>query len=128
MSGWRKSAGFPACRVRPTSSFTRHWATRPSILTSSSSRDDRGASCCFKRQPCAPASGPPFLCSRAAGSVASTACIGNRVYTDVGEDELYVVLPGKDLSRVADEIGTITEANSKLSQYHRERRRTLATE
>jgi uncharacterized protein (DUF169 family) len=64
----------------------------------------------------------------ASGSVASTACIGNRVYTDVGDDELYVVVPGKDLSRVADEIGTITDANSKLSQYHRERRRTLATE
>ncbi len=64
----------------------------------------------------------------AAGAVASTACIGNRVYTDVGEDELYVVLPGKDLSRVAEEIGTITEANSTLAQYHRERRRTLATE
>ncbi|MGH7312287.1 MAG: DUF169 domain-containing protein [Candidatus Rokuibacteriota bacterium] len=64
----------------------------------------------------------------AAGSVASTACIGNRVYTDVGEDELYVVIPGKDLTRVADELGTVTDANSTLSQYHRERRRTLATE
>jgi uncharacterized protein (DUF169 family) len=63
----------------------------------------------------------------AAGAVASTACIGNRVYTDVGEDELYVVIPGKDLGRVADELVTITDANRKLSQYHRERRRTLAT-
>jgi uncharacterized protein (DUF169 family) len=63
----------------------------------------------------------------AAGAVASTACIGNRVYTDVGEDELYVVIPGKDLGRVADELVTITDANSKLSQYHRERRRTLTT-
>src|SRR5262245_31358174 len=64
----------------------------------------------------------------AAGWVASTACIGNRVYTDVGEDELYVVVPGKDLSRVADALVTISDANSKLSQYHLERRRTLATE
>jgi uncharacterized protein (DUF169 family) len=64
----------------------------------------------------------------AAGSVASTACIGNRVYTDVGDDELYVVVPGKDLGRVADAIGTISDANSKLSEYHRDRRRTLATE
>jgi uncharacterized protein (DUF169 family) len=60
--------------------------------------------------------------------VASTACIGNRVYTDVGDDELYVVIPGKDLSRVADELGTIVGANTTLSQYHLERRRTLATE
>jgi len=64
----------------------------------------------------------------AAGSVASTACIGNRGYTDVGDDELYVVVPGKDLGRVADAVVTITDANSKLSEYHRERRRTLATE
>jgi hypothetical protein len=30
------------------------------------------------------------------GVVASTRCIGNRVYTDLGEDELYVAVPGKD--------------------------------
>jgi uncharacterized protein (DUF169 family) len=64
----------------------------------------------------------------AQGAVASTACIGNRVYTDVGDDELYVVIPGKDLSRVVDQLGTIAAANDQLSQYHRERRRTLATE
>lgn len=64
----------------------------------------------------------------AKGAVASTACIGNRVYTDVGEDELWVVMPGKDLSRVADELRAITDANNTLSEYHRDRRRTLATE
>jgi uncharacterized protein (DUF169 family) len=64
----------------------------------------------------------------AQGAVASTACIGNRVYTDVGEDELWVVMPGKDLSRVADELLTITDANNTLSDYHRDRRRTLASE
>jgi uncharacterized protein (DUF169 family) len=60
------------------------------------------------------------------GAVASTGCIGNRVYTDVSDDELYVVVPGKDLARVADELGTIATANTTLSDYHRERRRTLA--
>ncbi|MGH7326259.1 MAG: hypothetical protein ACREJ9_16655 [Candidatus Rokuibacteriota bacterium] len=60
--------------------------------------------------------------------MASTACIGNRVYTDVGEDELYVVVPGKNLARVADEVAAITGANSKLSEYHRGRRQALATE
>ncbi len=34
----------------------------------------------------------------------STGCIGNRVYTDLGEDELYVADPGNDLARVADEV------------------------
>ncbi len=59
------------------------------------------------------------------GVVASTGCIGNRVYTDVGEDELYVAVPGKDLPRVAEEAQTIAAANAKLSEYHRERRQVL---
>ena len=62
----------------------------------------------------------------AGGAVASTGCIGNRVYTEVSDDELYVAVPGKDLARVADEVGTIASANTGLSNYHRERRRTLA--
>jgi uncharacterized protein (DUF169 family) len=64
----------------------------------------------------------------ATGVVASTGCIGNRVYTGLGEAELYVVIPGRDIARVADEVQTIAEANAKLSAYHRERRRALATE
>jgi uncharacterized protein (DUF169 family) len=64
----------------------------------------------------------------AGGAVASTGCIGNRVYTDVSDDELYVAVPGKDLARVADEVGTISHANSTLADYHRERRRTLTRE
>jgi uncharacterized protein (DUF169 family) len=62
------------------------------------------------------------------GVIASTGCIGNRVYTDVGEDELYVVVPGKDLASVAEEARTIVAANTALSEYHRERRKTLTTE
>jgi uncharacterized protein (DUF169 family) len=62
----------------------------------------------------------------AGGAVASTGCIGNRVYTDVSDEELYVAVPGKDLVRVVDEAATISQANTALSDYHRERRRTLA--
>jgi uncharacterized protein (DUF169 family) len=62
------------------------------------------------------------------GVIASTGCIGNRVYTDLGEDELYVAVPGRDLARVADEAQTIAAANAKLSEYHRGRRQALATE
>ena len=62
------------------------------------------------------------------GVVASTGCIGNRIYTGVGEDELYVAVPGKDLARVADEVQTIVAANAQLSEYHRGRRQALATE
>jgi len=62
------------------------------------------------------------------GAVASTGCIGNRVYTDLSENELYVAIAGKDIAGVADEVGTICEANSRLSEYHQARRRTLTRE
>ncbi len=64
----------------------------------------------------------------AQGVIASTGCIGNRVYTDLGEDELYVVVPGNDLAKVAEEARTIATANGRLLAYHRERRQVLATE
>jgi uncharacterized protein (DUF169 family) len=66
--------------------------------------------------------------SIAHGVIASMGCVGNRVYTDLGEDELYVVIPGKDVARVAAEMQTIASANLKLSDYHHGRRRALATE
>jgi len=64
----------------------------------------------------------------AQGTVASTGCIGNRVYTDLGEDELSVVVPGRDLQKVAAEVETIVAANTRLFDYHRERRQALATD
>jgi len=62
------------------------------------------------------------------GLVASTGRIGNRVYTDVGEDELYVTVPGKDLPRIAEAAHTIAAANHILSEYHRGRRQALASD
>ena len=62
------------------------------------------------------------------GAVASTACIGNRIYTDLGEDELYIAVPGRDLPKIAEEAKMIAAANAKLSEYHRARRQALATE
>jgi uncharacterized protein (DUF169 family) len=64
----------------------------------------------------------------AGGAVASTGCIGNRVYTEVSDDELYVVVPGTAVAGVADELTTIAHANATLTDYHRERRRTLTRE
>jgi uncharacterized protein (DUF169 family) len=61
------------------------------------------------------------------GAVTSSGCIGNRVYTDIADDQLYVVLRGADLERVAAEIDTICAANDTLTQYHQQRRRTLST-
>jgi uncharacterized protein (DUF169 family) len=62
------------------------------------------------------------------GAVASTGCIGNRIYTDLGDDELYVVVAGRDLPRAAAELATIVSANGALADYHRERRHALASE
>jgi uncharacterized protein (DUF169 family) len=62
------------------------------------------------------------------GMVASTGCIGNRVYTDMDEGELYVAIPGKDLDRIAAQAETIGAANAKLFEYHRDRRQQLTTE
>ena len=59
------------------------------------------------------------------GTVASSGCIGNRVYTGLGDDELYVAVPGRDLERIAAEIATIASANAQLAEYHRGRRQTL---
>jgi uncharacterized protein (DUF169 family) len=59
------------------------------------------------------------------GVITSAGCIGNRVYTDLGEDELYIVVPGRDLPRVVDALQTIATANAELAQYHRGRRQTL---
>ena len=64
----------------------------------------------------------------AGGTIASTGCIGNRVYTDLGDDELYVVVPGRDMARVAASLDAIISANDTLATYHRDRRRALATE
>jgi uncharacterized protein (DUF169 family) len=64
----------------------------------------------------------------ASGVTASTGCIGNRVYTDLGDDELYVAVPGRDLARLASEVEVIAAANATLSDYHHARRRALATE
>ena len=62
------------------------------------------------------------------GVVMSSGCIGNRVYTDIGEDELYVVIPGRDLRRVVDALDTVVSANATLDEYHKGRRLQLASQ
>ncbi len=61
------------------------------------------------------------------GSVVSSGCIGNRVYTGLREGEMYVVIPGRDLARVADALATVVSANSQLAEYHQSRKETLAS-
>jgi uncharacterized protein (DUF169 family) len=61
------------------------------------------------------------------GMVTSAGCIGNRVYTDIGDDELYSAIPGSALERVAEALQTVASANATLAAYHRLRREQLAT-
>jgi uncharacterized protein (DUF169 family) len=61
------------------------------------------------------------------GTLVSLGCIGNRVYTGLAEEELYVVLRGKDLPAVAEALKTIGSANVALKDYAQGRREQLAT-
>jgi uncharacterized protein (DUF169 family) len=61
------------------------------------------------------------------GTVSSLGCIGNRVYTNLGADELYVVVPAAKLEAVSDALGIIASANSALEEYARGRQAALST-
>ena len=61
----------------------------------------------------------------AGGMVVSSGCVGNRVYTDLGESEMYAALASKDLPKVAEKARTIAAANAKLQEYHQARRQSL---
>ena len=79
----------------------------------------------------APALGRPTCMALPAslqrGAILSLGCIGNRVYTGLGEDEMYFVLRGADLGAVADALGVIRGANAALQEYATGRRGQLAT-
>jgi uncharacterized protein (DUF169 family) len=61
------------------------------------------------------------------GTIISSGCIGNRVYTGLADGEMYAVVPGSDLARLADELETVADANAQLAQYHQSRRESLAS-
>ena len=61
------------------------------------------------------------------GLAVSLACIGNRVYTDIPDDQFYTVIAGSDLDTIVSALDTIVTANAKLAEYHQSRRASLAT-
>ena len=67
---------------------------------------------------------PQALNSTAA--VASVGCIGNRVYTDLGDDELYLAVPARALDGTLGQLETILVANAELEKFHRQRATALA--
>ncbi len=79
----------------------------------------------------APALGRPTCMALPAslqhGTITSLGCIGNRVYTGLTEEELYVVVRGKDLAAIANALKTIESANSALLNYAKGRRDELAS-
>jgi len=62
----------------------------------------------------------------ASSSIASVGCIGNRVYTGLGDDELYIAVPGSSVGRVLEELGVISTANRELEKFHRQRAAQLS--
>jgi uncharacterized protein (DUF169 family) len=61
------------------------------------------------------------------GMVTSAGCIGNRVYTGIGNDEMYAAVPGRALEQIARELETVQSANLALAQYHQDRQHRLST-
>jgi uncharacterized protein (DUF169 family) len=61
------------------------------------------------------------------GTVTTLGCIGNRVYTDIGPEEMYVVVPGAKIEAVSDALGIIATANATLEEFARGRQATLST-
>jgi uncharacterized protein (DUF169 family) len=59
------------------------------------------------------------------GADSSTGCVGNRVYTDITDDDLYFAIRGSDLPKVIGELDTIVSANNNLREYHRTRKKAL---
>jgi uncharacterized protein (DUF169 family) len=53
--------------------------------------------------------------------VASLSCIGNRVYTEISDNEMYYALPGKHVAAVVAKLAGIVHANRELQKYHEAR-------
>lgn len=66
----------------------------------------------------------PAALSRPDG-VTSLGCIGNRVYTGLGDDELYFTIPGAKVGEVVERLETVLQANRQLEQYHEGRRASV---
>jgi uncharacterized protein (DUF169 family) len=61
------------------------------------------------------------------GTVSTLGCVGNRVYTNLGADEMYIVVPGAKLEAVSDALGIIASANGVLEAFARGRQASLSS-
>ena len=49
---------------------------------------------------------------------ANLGCIGNRVYTELADDEMYFILPASRLEGVVEKLSIIVHANGELEKFH----------
>jgi len=49
-------------------------------------------------------------------------CIGNRVYNEMTDDDLYFVIAGEHVEKVVERLAIIIKANDALQSYHQERK------
>jgi uncharacterized protein (DUF169 family) len=59
-------------------------------------------------------------------AVASLGCIGNRVYTGLGDNEMYLSIVGADVPKLLAALDTTLTANGELENFHRQRAAALA--
>ncbi len=54
-------------------------------------------------------------------SATNLGCIGNRVYTQLADDQLYFAFAGSQLEPIVERLVVITNANRELETFHRAR-------
>lgn len=59
-------------------------------------------------------------------AVATTACIGARVYAELSDEEFFVVIPGPQLKGLEDRLATILEANKTLGDIFERRKKEVS--
>jgi uncharacterized protein (DUF169 family) len=60
-------------------------------------------------------------------AVTSAGCMGNRVYNALRDDEFYMLVPGRLLNKIADEVQLIATANTKLAEQYLQQRDSIGT-
>jgi len=57
----------------------------------------------------------------------SLGCIGNRVYTGLADNELYIAIPGARLNAILEKLEAIVAANRTLEEFHQQRKGQTAS-
>ena len=131
-------AGIPRLKKTPRQSSTRHSAKllckrrgTVRVQTIRSDAAERSCDSCGRGRRDSrpwPADVHGFAAWRLErGTQMSLGCIGNRTYTGLGDNELYIIIPGKSLEKVAAALETIATANAAVADYARGRKSDLAT-